>query len=444
MFDDLTDTFQGIFQKITGKSRLTEKNISSAVHDVRSALLEADVHYDVVKGLMERIKKKALGKKVLRSVSPGQQFIKVVHEELTHFMGGQEAKLSLSKTPATLLVCGLQGAGKTTFVAKLGRYLQRETAYTSPLLVACDLQRPAAVEQLKTLGSQASVSVFSLDGEKNPRVVATKALAYAKENNHDVVVFDTAGRLHVDDALMEELHDLKQLVQPEEILFVANATLGQDAVNTAKAFHDRMTITGTVLTMLDGNTRGGAALSIAHITKRPLKFEGIGEKLDDLQLFHPKSMADRVLGMGDTVNLVRKAQEVFDEKEQAQMEEKLKKASFTYGDLLKQMQMIKRMGSFKGLLKMMPRMGGMNLAEMVDEKQFTKMESIIQSMTQKERDGIVDINMSRRKRIARGSGNTLDEVNRWIKTYNQAKDFFKKKPDMKKLQKMMGGAETWR
>jgi signal recognition particle protein len=443
MLDFLTGKFQGIFSRIAGKNRISEKNISESVDDVRKALLDADVNFQVVKALVDNIREEAMGKKVLRSVTPGQQFIKVVHDELVAFMGGNEAPLLLNKNPSVVMVCGLQGSGKTTFSAKLALYLRKQKKCTKPLLVACDLQRPAAVEQLKTLGGQASIDVFSIDLEKDPLKVAKEAITFAKQNGHDVIIVDTAGRLHLDEELMEQLKKLKELVTPDETLFVANAMLGQDAVNTAKAFHQRVSITGTVLTMLDGNTKGGAALSIKHVTGKPLKFEGVGEKIEDLQVFNPRSMADRILGMGDTLNLVRKAQEHMEESDMEDMEEKIKKASFTYSDLLKQFGMIKKMGSLKGLLGMLPGLGGLNL-DMLDESKFYKIEAMILSMAKKERNGMVEIDIPRRKRIAKGSGTELDDVNRLVKMYSQAKEFFKNGPDLKKMQKMMGGMKLWR
>lgn len=443
MLDFLSGKFQGIFSRIAGKNRISEKNISESVDEVRQALLEADVNYQVVKSLIDNIREKAMGKKVLRSVTPGQQFIKVVHDELVDFMGGNEAPLLLNKKPAVIMVCGLQGSGKTTFCAKLGLHLKKQGKCEKPLLVACDLQRPAAVEQLKTLAGQAKIDAYAIDGEKDPLKVAKEGLAHAKQQGYDLVIFDTAGRLHLDEDLMEQLKKLKELVTPDETLFVANAMLGQDAVTTAKAFHQQVSITGTVLTMLDGNTRGGAALSIKHVTGKPLKFEGVGEKIEDIQVFNPRSMADRILGMGDTLNLVRKAQEHIDEKDMEDMEEKIKKASFTYSDLLKQFGMIKKMGSIKGLLGMLPGMGNLNL-DMLDEGKFYKLEAMILSMTKNERNGRCEIDIPRRKRIAKGSGTELDDVNKLIKMYSQAKEFFKNGPDLKKMEKMMGGMKLWR
>jgi signal recognition particle subunit SRP54 len=438
MLNNLSQKFQGIFARLSGKYQLTEKNISQAVQEVRDAFLEADVSYPVVKALIDNIKEKALGKKVLGAIKPGQQFIKAVHDELVAFMGGEEAPLNLSQEPSFFLVCGLQGSGKTTFSAKLARFLKKKGDVQRPLLIACDLQRPAAVEQLQILGSQIGVPVFSIAGEKDPRVVAKKGAEHARAQKHDLVIVDTAGRLHIDAELMDELREMKNFLKPTETLLVANATLGQDAVRTADTFQKELGITGAVLTMLDGNTRGGAALSIRHVTGKPLKFEGVGEKVEDLQLFNPRSMADRILGMGDTINLVRKAEEHMDAKTVEDMEKKILDASFTYEDLVKQFQMVKKMGPLKGLLGMLPGMGGMNLGDL-DEKKFYRLEAMILSMTAEERRGRVELSMPRRKRIARGSGTDLDDVNRLVKMYGQAKEFFKKGPNMKHLQKMMGG-----
>lgn len=443
MLDSLSQKFQGIVTRIAGKSQMTEKNVSEAVHEVRQALLSADVNHQVVKSLIEKIKEKAMGKKVIRSLSAGQQFIKVVHDEIADFMGGDEAHLIVNRRPGIVMVCGLQGSGKTTFVAKLGHYLKKKGRFVKPLFVACDLQRPAAVDQLKTLGQQCGIEVFSIDGEKNPVKVANEAVAYAKEKAHDLVILDTAGRLHIDQELMQELQEIKKTTQPEELLFVANASLGQEAVNVAQEFHSNVSITGTVLTMMDGTSRGGAALSIRHATGKPLKFEGVGEKIDDLLLFNPNSMADRILGMGDTINLVRKAEELLEDGELSDMEDKIKQASFTYEDLLKQFKMIKRMGSLKSLMGMVPGMSSLPMGDL-DEKKFFQMEAMICSMTKRERKGVDTLEMSRRKRIAKGSGTQLDDVNRLVKLYTEAKDFCKKGPNMKKLEKMMGGKTPWR
>lgn len=441
MFGSLTTKLRDVFSSLTGQKKLTEDNISEAVNAVRLALLEADVNYSVTKVLIKRLKENALGEKVLKAVSPGQQFIKLVHDELVLLMGGEEANLDIKGKPAIIMVCGLQGSGKTTFCAKLAKYLKKNTQSRTPIIAACDLQRPAAVEQLKTLGKQIDVPVFALDGEANPIKVAKEALKYAKEHHHDLLIVDTAGRLHIDEELMKQLEQVKAILTPNEILFVANAATGQDAVNIATEFNKRIEVTGTVLTMLDGNTRGGAAISIREVTGKPLKFEGIGEKVDDLQLFNPKSMADRILGMGDTINLVKKAQEHFDEAESKKIEKKLRTATFTYSDYLQQIQTVKKMGSIKSLLGMLPGMGQLPLADF-NEKELFQIEAIISSMTSEERSEECELDNSRRKRIAKGSGTSLERVNKLVKSFKQAKQFFKNMPNMKQLEKMFGGS-SW-
>lgn len=439
MFGTLTGKLQEVFANLSGKRRLSEENLSDAVRQVRLALLEADVHYGVTKTFVKRVKESALGEAVIKSVTPGQQFIKVVHDELQALMGDEERELDLQgKKPAVVMLCGLQGAGKTTHSAKLAKLLKKQGQSQRPLLVACDLQRPAAVQQLQTLGEQIGVDVFAQEGAVDPIAVAKAALARANKDGYDVVIVDTAGRLHIDDELMTQLIALKQVVMPQEVLYVANATTGQDAVNTAKEFDAQIEITGTILTMLDGNTRGGAAISIKEVTGKPLKFEGIGEKIDDIQLFNPSSMADRILGMGDTINLVKKAQEHIDEEEAQQLEQKIRKATFTFDDYLKQIQTVKKMGSLKSLLGMLPGMS--KLKEMdIDEKEFFKIEAIILSMTANERKGQCELVPSRRKRIANGSGTKLEDVNKLVKSFRQAKQFFKNMPNMKQFEKMMGG-----
>lgn len=442
MLGALTEKMQGLIQKLSGKKKLTEENISEAMSDVRMALLEADVNYSVVKTLVARVKEKALGDEVVKSVTPGQQFIKIVHDELAALMGGGEEGLILAKKPAVIMMCGLQGSGKTTATAKLARYFKKKGLAERTLLVACDLQRPAAVEQLHILGKESGTEVFSLPGETDPVKVAREALKKAKDERFDVLIVDTAGRLHIDDELMSQLERVRGAVNPDEVLFVANATTGQDAVSVAAEFNKRVAITGTILTMLDGNTRGGAAISIREVTGKPLKFEGVGEKMDDLQVFNPQSMADRILGMGDTINLVRKAQEHFDETEAKSLEEKLRKATFTYEDYLKQIQTFKKMGPLKSLLSMLPGAGQLKDMDF-DDKEFHKVEAIIQSMTGTERAEKVELIPSRRHRIAKGSGTKIEDVNRLVKSFNRSKQFFKNMPNMKQLQKMMGGSQ-WR
>lgn len=438
MFDYLTGKFQEAISSIMGKKTLSEDNIKKAVSEVRLALLDADVNYTVIKTFINRVKDKALGDEVVKSVNAGQQFIKIVHDELAALMGGEAQDVEFNKKPSLIMVCGLQGSGKTTFCAKLANYLIRQKKAAKVLLVACDRQRPAAVEQLRQLSEKVKCSFFAADGEKSAQEVAKGALKLLKSEHFDAVIFDTAGRLHIDNELMDELKAIKKLVEPDEVLFVANAMLGQDAVNVAKQFHEDIAFTGTVLTMLDGSTRGGAALSIVEVTQKPLKFEGIGEKIEDIQLFHPSSMADRILGMGDTINLVRKAQEHISEKEAKELEEKIKKVSFTYEDFLKQFSMIKKMGSFKSILGMLPGMSALKDLPL-DEDEFNKNEAIILSMTPDERQEKVEMIMPRRRRIAKGSGTTVDDVNRLVKNFSNCKKFMKNMPKGKKLEKLMGG-----
>lgn len=440
MFGALTEKFQQMFSGLMGKKTLSEDNISDAVRQVRLALLDADVNYSVVSQFIKRVKEKVIGSAVIKSVSPGQQFIKLVHEELTALMGTEESPLELHGKPSVILLCGLQGSGKTTHCAKLAAYLLKKHPHKRVLLAACDLQRPAAVEQLKKLGAQIDVPVFSLEKEKDPVRVAKEAFQQAKNGGFDLLIVDTAGRLHVDEELMQQLEAIKSVVDPQEILFVASAATGQDAVKTAVAFDKRVQITGTILTMLDGNARAGAAISIREVTRKPLKFEGIGEKVGDIQPFNPRSMADRILGMGDVINLVRKVQENIDEEESQQLEKKLLKATFTYDDYLKQMAMVKRMGSLKSLLKMLPGMSGMGDID-VNDKEFDKMEAMIFSMTLQERREKVELIPSRRRRIAQGSGTSIDDVNRMIKGFKKLKQFCKEMPSLKNQMMKKGGKD---
>lgn len=442
MLGTLTEKFQGLFAKLAGKSKLTEDNISDAVSEVRMALLEADVNYGVVKNLLKRVKEQALGDAVMKSVTPGQQFIKIVHDELVALMGGQEEALDLKGRPSVIMLCGLQGSGKTTACVKLARYLKKKSLAKSVMIAACDLQRPAAIEQLKVLAGQVDVPVFTIEGEKDPVKVARRALEKAAHDACELLIVDTAGRLHIDEELMEQLAAMKAQLNPNEVLFVANAALGQDAVNTAAEFNKRVAVTGSILTMLDGNARGGAAISIREVTGKPLKFEGVGEKIDDLQPFNPTSMAHRILGMGDTINLVRKAEEHLNADDAKDLEKKLRDASFTFTDYLKQIGMVKKMGSLKGLLSMLPGMNQMKELN-IDEKEFFKVEAIIHSMTPAEREQKCELTVPRRVRIAKGSGTKIDDVNRLVKSFLQAKKFFQNMPNMKQMQKMMGGS-LWR
>ncbi len=432
MFQALTEKLQNAFSFLKKQKKLNQDNIAEAARQVRLALLQADVNYKVATSFIERVKEKCQGDIVIKSVTPTQQFIKIVHDELISFMGEEEATLDLKGNPSVIMLCGLQGSGKTTQAAKLGAFIKKKEQQRKVLLVACDLQRPAAVEQLKKLGEDASLTVFSIEGEKDPVVVAKKAVEKAKEEFFDVVILDTAGRLHLDEELMKELEKIKEEVSPREILFVANAAIGQDAVKTAFEFDKRVAITGTILSMLDGSARAGAAISIREVTQKPLKFEGIGERTSDIQVFNPRSMADRILGMGDVINLVKRVEEVIDKEENEKMEKKLKKADFHYGDYLKQMAMVKKMGSMKSLLGMIPGMSGLDNLDF-SEDELKKIEAIIYSMTPEEREERVELEVSRRKRVAKGSGRSLDDVNHMIKSFKRLKTFIKNK-----------GFEKWR
>lgn len=427
MFGALTEKFKNLFSTLAtlgSKKQLTEDNLAEAVREVRLALLDADVNYGVAGQFVKRVKEKALGEAVIKAVSPKDQFVKIVHDELVSLMGAEEASLECKGRPTVILMCGLQGAGKTTQCAKLAAFLQKKEQGTRVLVAACDLQRPAAIDQLKTLCAQIDTPVFTVEGEKSALVVAKEALAKAKAEQFDVLIVDTAGRLHLDEELMHQLEELKKSLEPHEILFVANSTTGQDAVRVAAEFDKRVSITGTILTMLDGNARAGAAISIREVTQKPLKFEGIGEKIEDFQPFNPHSMADRILGMGDVINLVRKAEEQYDEKEKEKLEKKMRKAAFTYEDYLSQMGMIKKMGPLKNLLQMLPGMNQMPDLEQ-SAQDFKQIEAIIQSMTVEERQERVELLPQRRWRIAKGSGTTVDGVNRLIKSFKKMKEMMK-------------------
>lgn len=443
MLETLSEKFQNLFSGLLGKKKLTEENISDAVRQVRLALLDADVNYTVASNFVKRVKEKSLGDELLKSITPDQQFIKIVHDELIALMGNEETPLQFKGEPTVILMCGLQGSGKTTQCAKLAAFLKKKENNKRVLIAACDLQRPAAIEQLKRLGEQIEVPVFSIDGEIDPLKVAAEALKRARIEAFDVLIVDTAGRLHLDEPLMEQLEKLKALLAPHEILFVANATTGQDAVKTAAEFDKRIAITGTILTMLDGNARAGAAISIREITQKPLKFEGIGEKVSDFQVFNPRSMADRILGMGDVINLVRRAEEHIDEEESKKIEEKIKKASFTYDDYLRQMGMMKKMGPLKSLFKMIPGVSEISEVDL-SESEFTKMEAMILSMTPEERMEKVELIPPRRRRIAKGSGTSIDDVNRMVKSFKKLKQFCKDMPSMKQKFKGLKENSLWR
>jgi signal recognition particle subunit SRP54 len=440
MFSALAEKFQGIFRKFLKDKSLTEENIQEAFDEVRLALLDADVQYGVVKTFIKRVKEKALGQELLSSVSPGQLFIKIVHDELVSLFGNEEKDFVFQGHPAKMILCGLQGSGKTTQAAKLASFLKKKKGFQRICLVACDLARPAAQEQLQTLAEQAGVFSFTLPSEKNPIRVAEEALKKAREESWEAIIFDTAGRLHIDEELMKELKEIKDLVRPHHTLLAMNAATGQDAVKTAASFAENIGITGSILTMLDGSSKGGAAISLVEVTKQPIFFEGHGEKIEDIRPFHPVSMADRILGMGDTINLVRVAQDHIQEEDSKSLEDKLRKAELSYADFLKQMQTMKKMGSLKGLLSMVPGLGSLKDID-VNDREMVRTEAIILSMTPSERQGEDDLSMSRRKRIAKGSGTSFDDVNQLVKKFKQTKQLFKGNV-MKNLEKSMRG-KVW-
>ncbi len=428
MFDNLTDRLDRAFKLLKGQGHITEINVAETLKDVRKALLDADVSFKIAKSFTETVKEKALGENVLTAVSPGQLMVKIVHRELTSLMGETHEEINLKGSPAIMLIAGLQGSGKTTFSAKLANYLKKKKS-KKVLLVACDVYRPAAIEQLKVLGQQIDVEVFFDESSKDPVSIARKAVNHAKTMGHDVVVVDTAGRLAIDQQMMNEIASLKENLKPHETLFVVDAMTGQDAVNTAKAFNDRLNFDGVVLTKMDGDTRGGAALTIRSVVEKPIKFVGIGEKMDALDLFYPKRMADRILGMGDIVSLVEKAQEQFDKDEARNLQKKIAKNQFNFDDFLKQLQQIKKMGNVKDLMGMIPGMGKAMKDIDLEDDAFASIEAIIYSMTPQERETPALLNGSRRKRIAAGSGTDIQEVNRLIKQFE----------DTRKMMKMMSG-----
>jgi signal recognition particle subunit SRP54 len=434
MFSQLGDKLQDIFKDLRGHGAISETNVSAAMRQVRLALLEADVDYQVAKNFIARIKEKALGEDVLRSVTPGQQIVKIFHDELTALLGGDAAPLVLEK-PARILIVGLNGAGKTTSSAKLARYLKKQGR--TPLLIACDLYRPAAIEQLATLGRQVEVPVFSPSpNEKDVRRAAAASLDWAAEQNGNVQIFDTAGRQEIDAALIEEIKQLKEFLKPQEVLLVADAATGQQAVSVATHFHEALGITGIILTKLDGDARGGAALSMREVTQRPIKFAGVGEKLDQFEPFVPDRLAGRILGMGDIVGLVEKAAEAIDEEEAARMERKLRTASFDFNDFLGQFKMMRKLGPLENILGMLPGMSNMKGLS-VDEKQLKRTEAIVLSMTSGERTRPDILNARRRQRIARGSGSTVTEVNDLLQRFNQMRKLMKNAGKMKKMMAQM-------
>ncbi|MBP3636920.1 MAG: signal recognition particle protein [Clostridia bacterium] len=426
-FEGLSEKLQGALRKMTGKGKLTEQNVKEGMREVRMALLEADVNYAVAKDFIKKVTERCVGQEILSSLSPSQQVIKIVNEEMTQLMGGSNARLTWSSSPLTIyMLCGLQGAGKTTMAAKLAGYLSKQGK--KPMLAACDIYRPAAIKQLQVVGEQVKVPVFE-KGTQDPVQTAREAVEYARYYQRDVLIIDTAGRLHIDTELMDELARIKDTVKPQEILLVVDAMTGQDAVNVAQSFNEKLSIDGVILTKLDGDTRGGAALSVRAVTGKPIKFSGVGEKLTDIEPFHPDRMASRILGMGDVLTLIDKAAEAFDEHDVDKLARKAKNAELTLEDFLDQMQSMKKMGGIKSMIEMLPGMSGKDID--VDENAMKKPEAIIRSMTPRERRNPGILNASRRKRIAAGSGTSVQDVNQLIRQFEQAKQMMKQMTQMK-------------
>ena len=436
MFENLTEKLERSFKVLKGQGRITEINVAETLKEVRKALLDADVNFKVAKTFTDTVKEKALGQNVINALQPGQLMVKIVRDELATLMGGEASTLNLGGNPTVILMSGLQGSGKTTFSGKLAKKLKSEKG-RRPLLVACDVYRPAAVEQLKVLAGQINVPVYSEEGNKNTVEIAKNGISYAKDNHLDLVIIDTAGRLAVDEEMMDEIERIKKAVKPQETLFVVDSMTGQDAVNTAREFNQRLDFDGVVLTKLDGDTRGGAALSIRTVVDKPIKYVGMGEKLEALDIFHPDRMADRILGMGDIVSLVEKAQQQFDEKQAREMQRKIAKNQFNFNDFMAQIQQIKKMGNLKDLAAMIPGMGKMLKDVDIDDDAFKGIEAIINSMTAKERENPQIINVSRRQRIAKGSGTSLPEVNRLLKQFEETRKMMKVAATMKNPMQMM-------
>lgn len=430
MFEGLSDKLERSFKILKGHGHITEINVAETLKEVRKALLDADVSYKIAKQFTERVKEKVLGQKILTSVSPGQLMVKVVHDELAELMGSESAELNVKGSPAIILIAGLQGSGKTTFSAKLANYLLNKKG-KKPLLIAGDVYRPAAIDQLMVLGEQVNVKVYTEEDNKDPVKIAKNGIAHGREYGHNVIIIDTAGRLAIDEEMMNEITAIKKSVNPQETLFVVDSMTGQDAVNTAKAFNERLDYEGVVLTKLDGDTRGGAALTVKAVVDKPIKFVGIGEKMDAIDVFHPSRMADRILGMGDIVSLVEKAQEQFDVEEARKLQKKIAKNQFNFNDFLNQIKQIKKMGNVKDLMGMIPGVGKAVKNMDIDDDAFKGIEAIIYSMTPEERDDPKLLNGSRRKRIARGSGSDIQEVNQLIKQFSETQ----------KMMKMMSGGK---
>ncbi|MBP5393955.1 MAG: signal recognition particle protein [Bacteroidaceae bacterium] len=435
MFENLSERLERSFKILKGEGKITEINVAETLKDVRRALLDADVNYKVAKSFTDTVKQKALGQNVLTAIKPQQLMVKIVHDELAELMGGETTDMNLKGHPAIILMAGLNGAGKTTMSGKLAKLL-KEKRGKNPLLAACDTFRPAAMEQLRVLGEQVGVPVHIEEGATNPVLVAKNAIQHAKAQGFDVLIIDTAGRQAVDEELMQQIQDIRDAVQPDEILFVVDAMTGQDAVNTAKEFNDRLDYTGVILTKLDGDTRGGAALSIRSVVNKPIKFVGTGEKMEALDPFHPSRMADRILGMGDIVSLVERAQEQYDEEEARRLERKIKKNQFDFNDFYKQIQQIKKMGNLKDLAGMIPGVGKAIKDMDIDDNAFKNIEAIILSMTPSERTHPECLNTSRRMRLAKGSGTNIQEVNKLIKQFDQTRKMMKMVTDKSKMQQM--------
>ena len=434
-FEGLSSRFQEITRKLRGKARITESDLKEMLREVKLALLEADVNYKIVKEFIASVQEKALGQDVMKSLKPGEQVVKIVRDELTELLGGTDSKINISPNPPTvIMLVGLQGAGKTTMAGKLANYLRKQGK--KPLMVACDVYRPAAVKQLQVVGAQLNIPVYAEEGSKNVIGISKRAMNTAMSKLNDVVIIDTAGRLQIDEALMQELQDVKKAVRPHEILLVVDSMTGQEAVNVAESFNEKVGIDGVVLTKLDGDTRGGAALSVKKVTGKPIKFIGVGEKLNELEEFHPDRMASRILGMGDVLSIVEKAEQALDLEEAEKLEKQLQKNKFDLDDYLAQLRQIKKMGSVSSLLKMLP--GADKLKDVkVDDKEFIRIEAIITSMTTKERKNTSILNGSRRKRIAKGSGTQVQDVNKFINSFEMTQKMMKQMKDKKSLKKMM-------
>jgi signal recognition particle subunit SRP54 len=439
VFEGLSEKLRGIVNKLKGSARITEKDVKDIMREIRLALLEADVNYKVVKDFVQKVSERAVGREVMESLTPGQQVIKIVHEELIDLMGKTPAKITFSPKPPTVyMLCGLQGSGKTTTCGKLANILRKQHG-KKPVLVACDIYRPAAIKQLQVVGSQLDIPVYAMGEKKSPVEIAKTAISYAIKNMHDLVILDTAGRLHIDEELMKELKDMKSAVKPHAIILVVDSMTGQDAVNVAEAFNSSLGIDGVILTKLDSDTRGGAALSVAAVTGKPVLYAGIGEKLNDIEPFYPDRMASRILGMGDVLSLIEKAQEAFDEKKAMELEKKLRSQQFTLEDFLDQMEQLKKMGPLSQVLGMLPGVDAKALANTdADEKGMVRMEAIIKSMTKKERNNPAILNASRKKRIAAGSGTTIQEINRLLKSFEQMKAMMKNIGNLEKMSKRGG------